>query len=208
MTTTSSAASIRDRRAAERRERVLQAALAAITERGIADTRIADIAARSGMSPGHVMYYFDSKAGILAELLRWNEDRFHEKLEADLMSADSARARLHKVIRASVPTGRGDPHWLLWLEVWARAPRDRALLADQGLEETRFQDLLAVVIRGGQATGEFSTATDATRAAMRLSATLDGLAVRVAIGAPGVGPDSMLEMAIEQAASMLGEGAR
>jgi AcrR family transcriptional regulator len=205
---TTSSASVRDRRAAERRERVLQAALAAITERGIADTRIADIAARSGMSPGHVMYYFGSKAGILAELLRWNEDRFHERLESDLASATSARARLHTVIRASVPSGSGDPHWLLWLEVWARAPRDRDLLADQGLEETRFQDLLTVVIREGQASGEFSTDVDAARAAIRLSATLDGLAVRVATGAPGVEPASMLEMAIEEAASVLGEGAR
>jgi AcrR family transcriptional regulator len=191
---------------ADRRERVLEAAFAAITERGIADTRIADISARSGMSAGHVMYYFGSKARILAELLRWNEDRFHQRLQEELSSAGSARARLHRIIQASVPSGPGDPHWLLWLEVWARAPHDRDLVRDQGLEETRFQELLAVVIREGQASGEFSTAIDAKRAAIRLSATLDGLAIRVTIGASDIGPSSMLDLAIEEAASVLGDG--
>src|SRR5919198_104258 len=109
----------------ERRQRVLEAALAAITERGIPDTRMADIAARAGMSPGHVLYYFRSKAHILTEVLRWNEDRFHEGLQAKLAKTTSARERLMHLIRDSIPDGRGDPHWLLWLEVWAMSPHDR-----------------------------------------------------------------------------------
>jgi AcrR family transcriptional regulator len=195
-------------RTADRRQRVLEAALAAITERGVTDTRMADIAARAGMSPGHVLYYFRSKAHILAELLKWNEDRFHQMLEADLRRARSARGRLLRAIRASVPSGRGDPHWLLWLEVWAMAPHDRALLENQGLQESRFQELLAVLIREGQASGEFDASIDAEEAAARLSAVIDGLAIQVAIGAPQMDGRRMLRLATDEATALLGDGGR
>jgi AcrR family transcriptional regulator len=99
------AARARPSKGDERRQRVLQAALAAITERGIPDTRMADIAARAGMSPGHVLYYFRSKAHILTEVLRWNEDRFHEQLQSKLGKTTTAReaAPAH---RRRVDTGR------------------------------------------------------------------------------------------------------
>lgn len=199
-----SAAPTRRSKGDERRQRVLEAALAAITDRGIPDTRMADIAARAGMSPGHVLYYFRSKAHILTDLLRWNEDRFHEQLQAKLAKTTTARERLMHLVRESIPEGRGDPHWLLWLEVWAMSPHDRELLEDQGLQERRFQDLLGVVIGEGQVSGEFDPSLDATDAAIRLSALIDGLAIHVAIGVPGIDREAMLRIVTSEAASLLG----
>ena len=187
---------------------MLEAALAAITERGVPDTRMSDIATRAGMSSGHVLYYFRSKAQLLAELLQWNEDRFHRELQADLRRARSARQRLLRLIKASVPSGSGDPHWLLWLEVWAMTPHDRGLFENQGLQESRFQDVLAVVIREGQASGEFDASVDAGLAAARLSALIDGLAIQVAIGAANMDRRRMLRLATEEATSLLGGGGR
>jgi AcrR family transcriptional regulator len=187
----------------ERRQRVLEAALAAITERGIPDTRMTDIAARAGMSPGHVLYYFRSKAHILTELLRWNEDRFHERLQGKLAETPSAQERLMHLVRDSIPERRGDPHWLLWLEVWAMSPHDRELLEDQELQGRRFQDLLTVVITEGQASGEFDPSLDATDAAVRLSALIDGLAIQVAMGSPGIDREAMLRIATSEVGSLL-----
>jgi AcrR family transcriptional regulator len=187
--------------------RVLEAALEVIAERGVPDTRIADIADRAEMSAGHVLYYFGSKAGILLEVLQWNEDRFHAELQAELRRKRSARRRLEAVIRASVPTKRGDPHWLLWLEVWAMAPHDEALLQKQGLQEGRFHEVLAEVIRQGQESGEFTVAVDPDLAASRLSALLDGLAIRVVIGSKDVDPRTMLRLATAEARMLLsGDG--
>ncbi len=199
-----SAARARRSKGDERRQRVLEAALSAITERGIPDTRMADIAARAGMSPGHVLYYFRSKAHILTEVLRWNEDRFHEQLRAKLAKTTTARERLMHLVRESIPVGLGDPHWLLWLEVWAISPHNRELLEDQELQERRFQDLLADVIREGQASGEFDPSLDATDAAIRLSVLIDGLAIHVTIGDPGIDREAMLRIATSEAASLLG----
>jgi AcrR family transcriptional regulator len=191
-------------RSAERRRRVLEAALEAITERGIPDTRMTDIAERAGMSPGHVLYYFRSKAHILTELLQWNEDRFHAQLQADLGRAKTARQRLIRLIKASVPERPGDPHWLLWLEVWAMAPHDRELLQNQDLQEGRFRELIAVVIRDGQTAGEFWRDVDAEEAAVRLSALIDGLAIQVATGADGMDRRKMTRLVTADAASLLG----
>lgn len=187
-----------------RRQQALEAALACISERGIHDTRIADVAVRAGMSPGHVLYYFGSKQRLLAEVLSWNEDRFHEHLAAELARARTARQRLERLIRASVPTGRGDPHWLLWLEVWSNAPHDLDLLADQERQEARFRSLLEQVLAQGQASGEFDLATEPASAAVRLSALIDGLAVQVVIGAPAMDPRRMRRIALDEVASIVG----
>ena len=36
-----------------------------ITDRGLAETRISDIAERAGVSPGLILYYFESKDRLL-----------------------------------------------------------------------------------------------------------------------------------------------
>jgi AcrR family transcriptional regulator len=183
---------------------VLEAALAAITERGIPATRMTDIAARAGMSPGHVLYYFRSKTHILAEVLRWNEDQFHDRLQARLRRTPTARGRVMQLVRASVPDGRADPHWLLWLQVWAMSPHDRELLKDQEVQDRRFHDLLAAVIEEGQESGEFDATVDPAGAAIRLSALIDGLAVHVATGARLIDRAAMLRIATSEAESLLG----
>jgi AcrR family transcriptional regulator len=188
----------------ERRQRVLEAALATITERGIPGTRMADIAARAGMSPGHVLYYFRSKTHILAEVLRWNEDDFHDRLRAKLRKTRTARGRVMQLLRSSVPDGKADPHWLLWLQVWAMSPHDRELLQDQEDQDRRFQTLLAGVIEEGQRSGEFDATLDAAEAAIRLSALIDGLAIHVATGARLIDRAAMLRIATSEAESLLG----
>ena len=49
----------------QRREQMLRAALEVIVERGYADTRIADVAERTGTSPALVIYYFKTRDQLL-----------------------------------------------------------------------------------------------------------------------------------------------
>src|SRR5580704_14682105 len=53
------------RDAGERREQMLRAALEVIIERGYAETRIADVAERTGTSPALVIYYFKTRDQLL-----------------------------------------------------------------------------------------------------------------------------------------------
>src|SRR3974377_2516565 len=61
----------------ERREQMLRAALEVIVERGSADTRIADVAERTGTSPALVIYYFKTRDQLLTEALRYSEDGWY-----------------------------------------------------------------------------------------------------------------------------------
>ena len=67
-----------------RREQMLQAAAAIIGERGFSETRIADVARRSGASPALVIYYFSTKDKLLTEALRFSEDAFYRAVAAQL----------------------------------------------------------------------------------------------------------------------------
>src|SRR5262245_41400513 len=53
----------------DRHQEILDAAARVITDRGLAETRISDIAEEAGVSPGLILYYFDSKDRLLAEAL-------------------------------------------------------------------------------------------------------------------------------------------
>ncbi len=65
-----------------RRPQILAAAIEVIGERGMAGTRIADVAERAGTSPAGVLYWFNSKDELLAEALTSDEERFAENLVA------------------------------------------------------------------------------------------------------------------------------
>ena len=51
---------------------MLRAALEVIVERGYAETRIADIAERTGTSPALVIYYFKTRDQLLTEAIRYS----------------------------------------------------------------------------------------------------------------------------------------
>ncbi len=55
--------------AQKRRTQMLEAAIEVIAERGLCDTRIADVADMADLSPALVVYYFGSKETLLTEAL-------------------------------------------------------------------------------------------------------------------------------------------
>src|SRR5437763_2229960 len=99
------------------RRRVLEAAADTICERGLIDTRVADIGRRAGMSPGHVMYYFDTREQIVIEALRLVNDRVFAQAMREIEALPTASARLLRLIELGMPSKAEDePHsqWLLW----------------------------------------------------------------------------------------------
>ena len=165
-------------RSAETRARVLRAATAAICERGLFDTRVADIASRAGMSPGNVMYHFATLEEMLIEALRFANDGFLDHALRDAEIRPTARARLLRLVELGMPSDPGDePHsqWLLWLDVWARSRRNAGVDAHRRGLEGRWIAAYAGIVRRGQAAGEFRSAVDAEDFAVRLAALIDGL---------------------------------
>lgn len=183
-----------------RRPQILEAASRVIAERGIAATRIADIAERAGTSGPAILYWFGSKDELLAEALTFAEEAFYERLRARLELLEHPRDRLRLLVEASAD----DYDWTLWMELWTRALRDEAS-ADARLRlDERWRTAIADEVREGQARGEFAPGADPDEVATILSALLDGLAVQVTLGDRSVPPARMRELTLEAAERLLG----
>lgn len=193
---------------ANRQFEILDAAAREIIDRGLADTRIADVAARAGVSPGLILYYFGSKDRLLFEALTYASDQSHLRMSRETRRIESARDRLVRVIDLSVPRylperGRLD-EWTLWIEVWVRALRDPAMARDREVLDQRWRRQVADIVRDGQASGEFASCEPAEELALRLASLIDGLAIQVTLRDSQVSPQRMRRTCLDVAANELG----
>ena len=74
-----------------RRPAILTAAAEVISERGVQNTRISDVAERAGTSAPGVLYWFPSKDELLAEALQLLRRPLLRELTGELEALDSAR---------------------------------------------------------------------------------------------------------------------
>ncbi len=189
-----------------RRGQILEAATQVISERGLCDTRIADIAKRAGTSAGLVIYYFGSKDRVLAEALTYADEKFFAETASKLSGLPSARDQLIHLVASSCPLGPSpgaEDSWVLWLELWARAQRDAEVAANRQLLDRRWRQILADTVRAGQESGEFAK-IDVESFALRLAALMDGLAIAVVLGDVDVSAERMFDLCIETCARELG----
>ncbi|WP_376736082.1 TetR/AcrR family transcriptional regulator [Streptomyces broussonetiae] len=162
---------------AERRAQLLRAAVEQIEARGVAAVRIADVAAALGVSNALVLYHFSSKEKLVAAAFAHAAEDDLAHLRKLLGRRTTALRRLRTAVRWYAPTGQAKG-WRLWIEGWAAAPREPALLEVTRDLDQRWKAALAEVIAEGVAAGEFRCPDPATTA-LRLTALLDGLAVQL-----------------------------
>jgi len=183
-----------------RKPQILAAAAEVIAERGIAATRIADVAEQAGTSPPAILYWFDSKDELLVEALGFAEERFYESVTERIEALTSPGERLRLLIEASA-----EAHdWTLWMELWTSALRDGSSRVARQTLDDRWRAEIARHVAAGQRSGEFDGGRDPERVATILGALLDGLAVQATLADPGMPPERMLEVSLEIAEHLLG----
>ena len=192
----------------DRHQEILDAAARVITERGLAETRISDIAEQAGVSPGLILYYFDSKDRLLAEALTFANDQFYLRTSREIRRLPSAKDQLRRLVDLSVPGylqefGRLD-EWALWIEVWVRALRDSEMAKDREVLDERWRSQIAEIVRAGRKTGEFSSTEDPDELALRIASLIDGLAIQVVMNDSKVTPERMHRACMRVAANELG----
>jgi AcrR family transcriptional regulator len=196
----------RDAAGEQRREQMLRAALDVIVERGYADTRIADVAERTGTSPALVIYYFKTRDQLLTEAIRYSEDSWYAEYVRRLEKIPTAVGRLTELIGMNcLPGTDPEPHsyWLLWLDLWALSPRNPGVAAVREKSDERWREAIRSIVLAGQEAGEFAP-VDADDFTITLSALLDGLAVQIALDDPAVPPQRTYDLAMRFAAGQLG----
>ncbi|MFE4021489.1 TetR/AcrR family transcriptional regulator [Streptomyces sp. NPDC059101] len=196
-------------RAARRRdghlaqERMLEEAMAAIAENGLAALTMSALAERLGTSGGHILYYFGSKDLLLLEALRWSEAALAEERTALLARRLTAERKLDLFLQLYLPRGPRDARWMLWIELWARTPSNEALHRAQEEMDQGWQDDLAALLAKGVERGRFAPMDTAARAD-ELLALLDGLSTRVVLGQRGTDHDRALVSARSAARRLIG----
>jgi AcrR family transcriptional regulator len=198
-------------RLTRRRLEILEAAADVIRERGLCETRIADVARRAGASAALVLYYFDSKDRLLTEALTHAEDRFYLQTFHELTGLEGARRRLLHLIDRSLPSGAtigetlGD--WQLWFELWSRALRDPLVAQKREALDRRWRGTIAQIVRDGQAAGELEP-VDADDFALRLASLIDGLAIQAILQDRDATPERVREACVGLVARELGFSTR
>ncbi len=179
--------------AEERRNALIKAAVAVMSDQGVSQSRLVDIGRRAGISPSQVLYYFNSKAELFIEALRAVENDLRDDFLAAVERLPSAADRLEYLLQAAAPTGAGDYRLLLWMDAWELAPRNPEVARQlQGLEDD-WTDLLSQLVHHGIASGEFEC-DDVPAFVLRYSALIDGLTIQVVLGSPHVDRAGMLDI--------------
>ncbi len=189
----------------QRRGQMLQAALDVISERGFADTRIADIAERIGISPALVIYYFKTKDQLLTEAIRYYEDTWYADGKRRMDELPTAARRIEEFVAMNLlpdHDAQEPSSWKLWLDFWVQAARNADVAGVRQKSDERWRDVIVSLVVAGQEAGEFAS-IDPQPFAIFLSALLDGLTVQIALGDPVVDPVSAFELCMRYIAEHL-----
>lgn len=162
---------------ADRREAIVDAALAVARRKGLAATTVRDVAAEMGTSSGLIHHYFDSMDDVLAAAFERVAGRDLVETEDVLAAAGSPRAALAAFLSSYAPVGE-DWAFQLWLDAWAEAARRPALREASRRLNLAWAAMLERSIRDGVAAGSFHT-DDPAGAAWRILSLVDGLALQV-----------------------------
>ena len=182
-----------------RRAQILAAAADVLSERGYANTRVVDIADAAGTSPAAILYWFEGKDALLAQALGLREQEFHDRYTVKAGSKATASERLRSLVEAMLY----HYDWKLWMELCVLALRDKSAAAERDRMDRRWRAALRVVIREGQASGEF-VQSDADETMFLLAGLLDGLSPLLALKAKGVTRDRVEKVWLAEARRLLG----
>lgn len=186
-----------------RKPQILGAAAEVIYERGLLDARIGDIAKRAGTSAPTVLYYFESKDRLFEEVVDQSDREFYARLTETHARHERASEKLvHLIEQNSLASGQGSDY-TLWMELWVRARRDSRVRQNYFRLNRRERDLIADIVREGQASGEFTPDADPDEFATTLSALMDGFGVQVTLGQPDVPPERMVQSCLALASAKL-----
>jgi AcrR family transcriptional regulator len=187
-----------------RKPQIIAAAADVLYERGLFDTRIGDIAERAGTSSPTILYYFESKDRLLEEAVDLTDREFYARMtEGQAQRRGAVEKLVHLIEETSLGPG-GLSDWTLWMEMWVRARRDPAVRDTYFRLDRRQRELIANIVREGQASGEFERDADPDDFALVLSGLMDGLGVQVTLGQPDVTAERMVERCLALASVELG----
>jgi AcrR family transcriptional regulator len=163
----------------ERRNQILEAAMAVFARQGFDQARMDDIAQEAGLSKGALYLYYKSKDAIIAAILQFFFSRAMKKLQGFLENEEppSVREQLLRLNQYYI----AEMKWMVSLlplsfEFYAVAARQKAVRQFLKRYFKDYREVLAALVQRGIDRGEFRP-MQAEGVAIAISALYEGLAL-------------------------------
>ena len=137
---------------AEKRKRILDAAIRVFAEHGYHGSRVGDIAEDAGVAHGLLYHYFSSKEEVLRTIFVENWGQLIARFRAVEASDEPAEMKLEGIAKILLRTWRNDP---ALVTVMVREVARSEHLQGQVVEVREAFAILERVIAEGQASGTF-----------------------------------------------------
>jgi TetR/AcrR family fatty acid metabolism transcriptional regulator len=168
-------------RAADKRVRILDAAVRVFAKKGFHATRVSEVAKAAGVADGTIYLYFKSKDELLVSLFEDRVERLLAFLEAELPRATSASEKLRRIIELQLGLLEGERDLAEVVTVILR--QSTKLMKEYAAPKfTAYLDAIARVVAEGQASGELRADVSPNLAARAIFGALDGIAMTWALG--------------------------
>lgn len=187
--------------AADRRQTLVDAAIAVIRERGFAAATTRDVAARLGVGRGLLHHYFASWEELQRAAFVALTGDLQREAELRLAGADPA-AKVEALLDLML-AAPGDPHWQLFVDAWDEAQRDPELARCYADVLRWWRERCEQAIGDGVAAGLF-TCADPPATAWRLAALCDGFSGYVLLAEANLPRPAALRMLRDAARMELG----
>lgn len=196
----------RPNRQAQRREEILDAAIALVERNDLATLRIADVAAELNLTPNAVRYYFRETDQLLSALAQRSDSKFYDDRLAVVERTADPRDQIAFMIAAGLPSGPEDAEWRA---IW-RAVLAAGFVLDQRPDVQhifhRQVGLYARILERGCSAGGFVLISPARDIAMTLMSMEDYLGYRIVARDPDL--DRATALRLMRSYAELATGAR
>jgi AcrR family transcriptional regulator len=195
---------VRRKNQGERRAQLAAAARDVLLRHGAVGLRVKDVAARAGMSPSTVLYYYPEIDDLLLEVARAATDRFADNRARAVRELGDPLEQLRLAIRLGIPTGPEDEESRLLYELDALTGSSTAFAALSTSYFDRQVALYESVLSAGAASGSMRLSAPVDILARGFVALEDGLGLQVVLGHPSIDSPAAERVLLAYAGSMVG----
>jgi len=143
-----------DSQRAEKRERILRAAIDVFANKGYFSARMADVAKKASVADGTLYLYFDGKEHLLASIFDDVLSRFINRLEMEIASLDDPVEKVDTMVRLHLGLLARDRPLAHVLQIETRHTQRFMNRLMRG-KMAEYLGLIRTIIEEGQSTGAF-----------------------------------------------------
>jgi AcrR family transcriptional regulator len=180
-----------------RRQQLIEATIDSLARRGYSETTMADVADGAGLSRGIVNFHFESKEKLLVATLQYMADEYSQHWRAALQKAGNDPARqLRALVAADFDRAICNKRKLAaWCAFWGEAKSRPTYQSLCGARDEAYQQVFIDLCTALKKDGGYTYDPQST--ALALSATLEGLWLRLMMGTENVTRETAFHAATE-----------